>query len=41
MRSKIVQRMLDEMNRDPWHVKFRRWMRLQIWVYKCLKNNYE
>jgi hypothetical protein len=35
-KSKIVQKMMDEMDRDPWHVKLRRWIRLQIWVYRCL-----
>ena len=35
-KSKVVQRMLKDMEKDPWHVKFRRWIRLQVWVYRCL-----
>ena len=36
MRSKITQRILEDMEKDPWYVKLRRWIRLQLWVYKCL-----
>lgn len=24
------------MDKQPWHVKLRRWIKLQIWVYRCL-----
>lgn len=40
MKSKKVQELLDEMDRDPWYVKFKRWIRLKIWVYKCLTRKY-
>ena len=40
MRSKVLQRLLDEMENDPWHVKLRRWWRLQVWTYTCLTRKY-
>jgi hypothetical protein len=40
MRSKTVQRILDEMEKDPWHVKFIRWYHVKIWTYKCLTRKY-
>ena len=36
MRSKIIQEILDEMDKAPWHVKLRRWWRLKLWIYRCL-----
>jgi hypothetical protein len=33
--SDILKKLLEEMENDPWHVKLRRWCRLQVWVYKC------
>jgi hypothetical protein len=38
--NKTVQRLLDEMDKDPWYVKLKRWFRLQIWVWKCLTRKY-
>jgi hypothetical protein len=35
-KSKIVQKMIDDMAKDPWYVKLRRWVRLQYWMYYCL-----
>lgn len=35
MRNKILDELLKEMENDPWHVKLRRWWRLQVWVYTC------
>lgn len=35
-KSKIVQKMLDDMSKDPWYVKLRRHIRLKVWVYSCL-----
>jgi hypothetical protein len=35
MRNKVVQQLMDEMEKDPWHVKLRRWWRLQVWVWTC------
>ena len=40
MRSKVLQQLIDEMEKDPWHVKLRRWWRVKIWVYKCLTRKY-
>lgn len=38
--SKTIQRLLDEMANDPWHVKLRRWWNLKVWTYKCLTRKY-
>jgi hypothetical protein len=35
MRSKTVQEILNEMEKDPWYVKLKREIKLQIWVYYC------
>ena len=35
-RSKIVHKILDDMKKDSWWIKLRRWWRLKLWVYKCL-----
>lgn len=40
MRSPVVQRMLEEMDKQPWHVKLRRWIRIRIWLYTCLTRKY-
>jgi hypothetical protein len=30
-----LRRLTEEMKRDTWHVKLRRWWRLQRWVWVC------
>ncbi len=40
MKSKKVQEMLDQMEKDVWYVKLRRWYILKIWTYKCLSRKY-
>jgi hypothetical protein len=35
MRSKTIERLLKEMENDPWHVKLRRWWRVKLWVWTC------
>jgi len=40
MRNKVLQRLIDEMEKDPWYVKLRRWWRVKIWVYKCRTRKY-
>jgi hypothetical protein len=35
MRSKIIEDLLIRMESDPWHIKLRRWWRLQVWVFIC------
>ena len=30
-----LRRLVKEMENDPWHVKLRRWFRLQRWVWMC------
>lgn len=35
MKSPIVQKLLDEMEKDPWYVKLKRWYRIQKWVLIC------
>lgn len=36
MKSKVAQRILNDMEKAPWHIKFIRWVKLQIWIYGCL-----
>lgn len=36
MRSKTFQRILDEMKKDPWWVKLKRWFVVECYVIKCL-----
>lgn len=31
----IIKDLNDEMKNDPWHVKLRRWLRLQRWLWMC------
>lgn len=40
MRSKVFQRILDTMEKDPWHIKLRRWWRVEVWTWKCLTRKY-
>jgi len=40
MRSKTIQRIMDEMDKDTWYIKLKRWIRLQTWVYICLTRKY-
>lgn len=40
MRSKVLQRVLDKMEKDPWHVKLRRWWWLKKWTFICLSRKY-
>lgn len=39
-KSPVVQRMMDEMKKDPWYVKLKRCIRVKIWVYICLSRKY-
>ena len=36
MRSPVVDRILKQMENDPWHVKLKRWIRVEIHCIKCL-----
>jgi len=38
-KSKIVQKMLDDMAKDHWWVKLKRWYRLKLWVLRCFLFN--
>lgn len=40
-KSNIVQKMMDDMAKDSWYIKLRRWWRLKLWVYRCLIFNRE
>lgn len=40
VRSKVLDEMLEQIAKDPWHVKLRRWIRIQIWIYTCLSRKY-
>lgn len=39
-RSPVIDRLIRQMEQDPWHVKLRRWWRLKIWVWTCLTRKY-
>jgi hypothetical protein len=36
MRSKTFQRILDKMEKDPWWVKIKRWLIVELYVIKRL-----
>lgn len=40
MRSPTVQRIIDEMEKDSWWVKLKRWLRIEWWTFKCLTRKY-
>lgn len=40
MRSPIVIRLLEQMKRDPWHIKLMRWWRVKLWVWTCMTRKY-
>jgi predicted chitinase len=35
MRSPILDKVFKDMEKDPWHVKLKRWWRVAIWVWVC------
>lgn len=39
-RSPVLQRMLDKMEKDPWHVKLKRCMKVKFWIYMCMTRKY-
>lgn len=39
-RSPVLDRIMRQMEQDPWHVKLRRWWRLKVWVWMCLTRKY-
>lgn len=38
-KSKIIQKMLDDMEKDYWWVKLKRWYRLKLWILRCFLFN--
>lgn len=38
-RSPILEKLREEMLKDKWHVKLKRWLRLQYWLFYCLVFN--
>ena len=36
MRSETFQSILNEMDKDHWLVKLKRWFRIELYVIKCL-----
>ena len=36
MRSPVVDRIMKKMKNDPWHVKLKRWMVVEMYCVKCL-----
>ena len=39
-KSKVLDELFDEMNKDPWYIKLKRWVSVRIWVWKCLTRKY-
>lgn len=35
MEEDIIQQLLDEINKEPWYIKLRRWINLQRWLLVC------
>ena len=31
----LIKDLTNQMKNDPWHVKLRRWLRIQRWVWMC------
>ena len=40
MRSRKVQELMDEMEKDPWYIKLYLWYRLKVWTNMCLTRKY-
>jgi hypothetical protein len=40
MRSPILQRVIDDMKKDSWWVKFKREIKLRWWVFLCVTRKY-
>ena len=38
--SKVLQKLMEEMDKDPWYIKFKRNIRVHIWVCVCLSRKY-
>ena len=38
--STIMQEIREKMDKDPWHVKLKRWYRVRVWIYTCLTRRY-
>ena len=36
MRSKVFQRVLDNMKKDPWYIKLHRWVVVELYDIKCM-----
>lgn len=36
MRSETFQSVLDQMKKEHWSVKLKRWFRIELYVIKCL-----
>lgn len=40
MKSDIIQKLLDDMDADPWYVKLKRWWRVKNWFWKANIRHY-
>ena len=40
MRSKVFQKILDKAENNPWYIKLKCWLVINIWVYSCLIRKY-
>jgi hypothetical protein len=36
MKSKTVQKIVDKMEKDPWYIKLKRWIIVEIYTIKCV-----
>jgi hypothetical protein len=39
-RSPVLDRIMRQMEQDPWHVKLKRWWHIKLWVWMCLTRKY-
>lgn len=37
--SDIIKKMFEEMENDPWYIKLKRWINLQLWILRCILFN--
>lgn len=39
-RSPTLERLLEKMENDPWHIKLKRWWRIRRWLWSCKLRHY-
>jgi hypothetical protein len=38
--SKIINDFFEQMDKDPWYIKFNRWVKLKKWLFICSLRKY-